>query len=886
VTPDPDPTHPAAPPFDNAPNTRSLDPALDAGLAAAFGPDLTPGGWSRPPLLRDDTPDPDPVVQPASPEMPRRTTDRYQLIGEIARGGMGVVLKGRDPDLGRDLALKVLRGDLIGKPAAEQRFVEEAQVGGQLQHPGVVPVYDLGRFADGRPYFAMKLVKGRTLAALLAGRPDPGHDRGRFLHVFLKVCQTVAYAHQRGVIHRDLKPANVMVGNFGEVLVMDWGLAKVLPRGGVADEARPPARRAQPPDPADDPTVIRTPRSGSGSETAAGSVMGTPAFMSPEQAGGETDKLDERADVFGLGSILCVILTGHPPYVGETGETVRFLAVRGKLDAAFGRLDGCGADPELVGLCKRCLARDPADRPANGKAVADAVEAHLAGVESRLRRAEVEQAAAAARAAEERKRRRVQAALGLSFTFLLLLLGAGLWWADRQAAAWQAEQDRAEANRRVESLRRQVEESQRAQAERERLARNAEAVGALLGRCEEALRADDAAKAAVVLEAAERRAAEGGADHLKGRLGRCRADLDLLRELDRTDTLYWTVTRGRFQPPEAVDRWAAVFRRAGVVPADTRPDEAARVINDSLVRDRLLAAADHWLAKGGPGGLADLLRAADPDPFRDAARAATRDRDFARLAELVGRPEAARQPVRFAVVLAQFQGVSAARRQELLRAALRERPADLWVLMALGQGDWRGRGPDEAIRWYQAAVAARPTNVAARINLGAALQARKDFPEAVASLQEAIRLDPTVATAHYNLGGALQAQGDPDGAVAAYREATRFDPNYAEAHNNLGAVLYKQGDRDGAIRCFRAAVRADQNYAVAHLNLAAVLSEEGDLNGAAAGYREALRIEPKNAQARARLAAVEARLRDEAARLPNKAERDTHLAPPPREVKR
>src|SRR5262249_28788393 len=130
-----------------------------------------------------------------------------------------------------------LNAELAGKPA-EQRFVEEAQVGGQLQHPGVVPVYDLGRFSDGRPYFAMKLVKGRTLADRLAERKNPADERGKFLQIFLQVCQTVAYAHSRGVIHRDLKPSNVMVGSFGEVLVMDWGLAKVLPRGGVADEER------------------------------------------------------------------------------------------------------------------------------------------------------------------------------------------------------------------------------------------------------------------------------------------------------------------------------------------------------------------------------------------------------------------------------------------------------------------------------------------------------------------------------------------------------------------------------------------------------------------------------------------------------------------------
>src|SRR5262245_7120574 len=340
MTRDPDRTrthHPA----------RTNDAALDAGLAAAFGP--VTAGWSSPPLLRDDSSD-GPLVQAASPEMPRTASDRYQLLGEIARGGMGVILKGRDPHLGRDMAFKVLKSELAGKPAAEQRFVEEAQVGGQLQHPGILPVYDLGRFADGRPFFAMKLVKGDNLADLLTDRADPAQERGRFLQMFLKVCDTVAYAHSRGVIHRDIKPSNVMVGNYGEVLVMDWGLAKVLPRGGVVAEARATvASRIRERPVTHEPTVVHTAREGSvGSDTLAGSVMGTPAFMPPEQAGGEVDKLDERADVFGLGAVLCVILTGQPPYVAADGDAVRLLAIRGKLDDAYARLDRCGADAELI----------------------------------------------------------------------------------------------------------------------------------------------------------------------------------------------------------------------------------------------------------------------------------------------------------------------------------------------------------------------------------------------------------------------------------------------------------------------------------------------------------------------------------------------------------
>lgn len=190
-------------------------------------------------LRESEAEGPDPITRPSSPEVPKSDSDsRYQLQGEIARGGMGAIIKGRDTDLGRDLAIKVLLDSHKEKPEVIQRFVEEAQIGGQLQHPGIAPIYELGQFKDKRPFFAMKLVKGQTLSKLLADREDAADERGKFIGVFEQVCQTMAYAHSRGVIDRDLKPANIMVGAFGEVQVMDWGLAKVPQVGGVADEKK------------------------------------------------------------------------------------------------------------------------------------------------------------------------------------------------------------------------------------------------------------------------------------------------------------------------------------------------------------------------------------------------------------------------------------------------------------------------------------------------------------------------------------------------------------------------------------------------------------------------------------------------------------------------
>lgn len=418
-------------PEDDPITTEPPPGPLDAALREAFGARSAaiPGG-SGPVLdalersvgvtshllLRDEPDAPSPVVDPR----PAGVTHppRYQVLGEIARGGMGVVLKGRDPDLGRDVAMKVLHPSHAGNSALIQRFIEEAQVGGQLQHPGILPVYELGLDADRRPYFTMRLVKGRTLAALLEERPGPGHDLGRFLGIFQQVCQAVAYAHARGVIHRDLKPANIMVGAFGEVQVVDWGLAKVLRQGAETSQA------AHPPGEDGDEGQVATVRStGGDSHSQAGSILGTPAYMSPEQARGEVDGLNEQADVFSLGAILCEILSGRPPYSGDRPKILAD-AAQGRLDEGRAALDACGAEGELIRLAGRSLDPDRAIRPRNAGILAREVGAFLETSAERARVAEIAAAQAHATAAAERKAKRKIVALASLLTLALLATAA------------------------------------------------------------------------------------------------------------------------------------------------------------------------------------------------------------------------------------------------------------------------------------------------------------------------------------------------------------------------------------------------------------------------------------------------------------------------------
>jgi serine/threonine-protein kinase len=296
------------------------------------------------------------------------TRGRYVLTQLHAQGGLGRVWLARDQALGRDVALKELRPEGAERPALWARFLEEARVTGQLEHPGIVPVYELARRPDdGQPFYAMRFVKGHTLAAALqayhekrrAGTATPLELRG-LLSAFVAVCNAAAYAHSRGVIHRDLKPANVVLGDFGEVMVLDWGLAKVLGRGTAEGSPAPVALAAD----------------AARQDTVQGQVLGTPAYMAPEQAEGRPDLLDARTDVYGLGALLYEILTGQPPFGGgELPEVLR--RVREEVPAPPRQLVAATPRP-LEAVCLKALAKLGADRYATATGLADEVQRWLA----------------------------------------------------------------------------------------------------------------------------------------------------------------------------------------------------------------------------------------------------------------------------------------------------------------------------------------------------------------------------------------------------------------------------------------------------------------------------------------------------------------------------
>jgi serine/threonine protein kinase len=398
----------------------------------------------------------------------------YHLMEVIARGGMGVVWRAHDVRLNREVAIKMVRADVIGKESAIERFVAEAQITAQLQHPGIPAVHELGQLADGRPFLAMKLVRGRTLNQLLKERHfdingGKKQDCSRFLGIFEQICHAVGYAHTRQVIHRDLKPANVMVGTHGEVQVMDWGLAKIL-----APDAAPKAASDLPIEPQIQPyfplhlrEVVSDPEitadlkattdhrsSWSGSGTVLGSVLGTPAYMPPEQARGEINRLDPRSDVFGLGAILYEILVGRPIYQANTIKAIHSQALKGPTAEILKALDDCGAEAALISLCRRCLAIDPSDRLAHANEVAEQVARIRAEATERARQAELDRAQAEVREAEQRKRRRQMLVAATTITLILSVgLIVSLWQMQRAVhaeAIAKLNQEQAEA-RRIEA---------------------------------------------------------------------------------------------------------------------------------------------------------------------------------------------------------------------------------------------------------------------------------------------------------------------------------------------------------------------------------------------------------------------------------------------------
>ncbi len=635
-----------------------------------------------------------------------------------------------------------------------------------------------------------------------------------------------------------------MVGAFGEVQVMDWGLAKVLDHGGAVEEEQ--SLGASQGD-----LAVRTLRCGSEElESRVGSVLGTPSYMAPEQARGELDTLDERADVFALGSILCEILTGRPAFAGGAAADVYRKAERADLSDASARLDACESDAELVGLARSCLAAAPKHRPRDAGAVAARLTAYLGGVERRLREAELAQARAEARAAGERKRRLLALALAASVLATALIGVAGWAWNDR------------ERRRRERSIRAGVDVALSEASKKRDQARDAggadpvawvEAIAAAR-RAESLLGGDDAGSEwhdrvrAFMAELVRERDAVEGAEkdrRMVERLAAIQNDLGVHNDVAKADAEY-----------------AAAFRAYGVDPDRMEPEAAGRTLAASPAAVDLANALDNWafLRRGpalrGPAGAARLVaaaRTADPDPWRSQLRdtLGRMGRDRARRLEVLERladtADVAHLPgasvTRLAAALAflgkRDMGI------ELLRRAQSSHRDDFWVNADLGRELMISGRAEEAVRFFDVAACVRPRSGLALRGLGKALFLSGQPSEAADILREVTRLRPDDALAHVALGSAFLMLGKPHEADAEFGEARRLRPDDWVVRDQIALAFSDRGDWAAAVEEQRESARRFPGLAVVHKALAHALEGAGRTDDAIAEFREAVRLEPR-----------------------------------------
>jgi eukaryotic-like serine/threonine-protein kinase len=805
-----------------------------------------------PVLLRDadSATEAGPVIRPTSQEIPApaQRSARLQLFGEIARGGMGAVLKGRDADLGRDLAVKILLDSHRDNPEMIRRFIEEAQIAGQLQHPGIVPVYELGAFRDRRPYFAMKLVKGRTLAEILASRKSPAEGLTRLLSIFESICQTMAYAHARGVIHRDLKPSNVMVGSFGEVQVMDWGLAKVLPRGGTVEDASAGLTR-------DEGTVIATARIGPDSDLSrAGSVMGTPSYMAPEQARGEIEDVDERADVFALGSILCEILSGQPAFTGRNSGEIQRKAARGELADAVARLDEnrLGHAPDLIALTKSCLTAERDDRPRNAREIAERMALYHSGVQERLRQSEIERAAEKARAEEatkravvERQRMRLTLALAASILGLFVLGGGGWAYVAEQRTARQAATENVvtEVMDKANLLRGQAKAAPIGDLSKwsEAIAAANEAHSSLalgdasaLLRCrvDELVGALENERIDAARFAAERDKDQKLFDRLEA------IQLDVVDKQNRVLTNQGLIDK-------ASRKYATAFREFGIDVDRLTPADAGRRFKQRANPQAFASRLDDWTLIRKEAAdeeswkhLILVAQATDDDPWRNSLRSLIGQSDHEAAIRLsTNEKELERQPARSLYLLAEV--LESTRHDDgdrehylkesidLLKRAWRLSPNDYQICRALGA---RSDCELDRVRFSTAAVAAAPGSPDMRRALAAAflpsgaldVWGRSSMVATIPKGNQARLKDDPETGAHprpkattrdgqtFIFGPALLCDlksvnaDKAKEAVAELRFATHLRPDSIALHRSLAIALVLEGNRSpDAIAEFR-----------------------------------------------------------------------------------
>jgi tetratricopeptide (TPR) repeat protein len=840
----------------------------------------------------------DPAPAPPPDVSPPLLAGRYRPLRPLGKGGLGEVFVALDGELNREVALKEVQARHLGSPDTVARFLREAEVTAHLEHPGVVPVYGLGLHADGRPYYAMRLIRGESLQhGLESFHKDGASPSGErvvafrgLLRRFVDVCNAVAYAHARGVIHRDLKPDNVMLGPYGETLVIDWGMAK---RIGRSEDAAAPAEGS----------VRLSAQAGVAAHTEPGSVAGTPAYMSPEQAAGQVEGLTSASDVYALGAVLYALLTGRPAFGGK--DLLNLLA-----DVRLGafappRQVNRSAPAALEAVCLKGMALRPEARYGSAKELAAEVERWLADEPVHAYR----EPWTARLGRWARRFRTLVTSLGVLLLTLTAALAVGLVLVNREREnTAEALKRLAEEQGKTKRALDRSEAAEKSASQQRRLALKTvrRVVDQIHERLkdqpnQQELRKELLNEALAGLKEVARAADTTEADH---------ATIWALLELG--DIFQQIEIGGLAEARKQYEQAHQLARR--LAEADPRSPQAQRDLSVSLER-----LGDAQVKQGdSQGALASFREAleihreqAEADPLSAAAQ-----RDLSVCLSKLGDVQlkqggsqgalaSFREALGICRQLAQAEPLSAQAQRDL--SVLLSKLGDV----QLEQGDTKGAlasfqeelGIDRLLAGADSRSAQAQRDLAHSLERIGDVQLRRgDAKGALASVQESLGIhrrlaegDPRSALAQREvsvsltkLGDMQFKQGDAKGALASFREALRVSRQLAEADprsalaqrdlavslGRLADVQLRQRDAEGALASVQEALAvsrrvadADPHSAQAQSDLSVALSKLGevqlwqaDVKGALASFREALAICRRLAEADRRSALAQRNL--------------------------
>jgi len=732
--------------------------------------------------------------QEGDPEIPRSTvilppvapppSHRYVVRKFHAQGGIGEVWLAQDTDIGREIALKRLRPH---REDAQDRFLAEAQITGQLEHPGIVPVHDLGLDEEGRPYYVMTFIHGQTFKAAIedyhAGSPAGGKPAEvrlcRLLEIFVQVCQATAYAHSRGVIHRDLKPDNVMLGPYGETLVLDWGMAKV---------------RSQPDPPGSQPSVHLS--SSGSTETQAGAVMGSPTYMAPEMAEGRAGEANEQTDVYLLGATLYHVLTGQMPRRGSSRAEIIDLA-RTVPPPPPRRLKG-DVSRALEAICLKAMAHRPRDRYASALELADDMQRYLAGAPVSAYREPLP--VRAWRWCKRHRRGLLRSIAGAAVLGLALLAVVQVGEARQRAAAARHEADEL---RRVEQVRREMVEFQRLADERQfHVALTTPAGERLLHY--DSNRGEVAGRKA--LETAERLTAEIDQLPLPPERDTFHKELHDLLLLMVQAQCQQSPAHGAVK--ELLDR----LDRAAALQKPSRGYHRLRARCYRLQGDKKQAEEEERRAED-PGLPATAL---DHFLLAEQCRAEAAVPDAAQGDATSGQPN----PKLLQRAVDHYQ------------KALRLEPRHFWCYFQLGRCYLSLGQGSEAVEALDTCVALRPEQPWGYSARGLVLGLTRRFAEGEADLEKALALDPSFRPALLNRGILSWLQTKYDLALADFGKV--LEPHEGrrliEAAYYRGQVQLERGKVKEALEDFDRVVKETPGFRPVYLSRAQVHFQQGDDN--------------------------------------------------------